>query len=428
MTYEQTLEYLRKAATRGSVLGLDRVKELLHLLGDPQEKLKIIHISGTNGKGSFAAMLSSVLRCSGYRTGSFCSPAMTGVTDSYRINGAEISKDRFADLIGNIVPIAESMAEKPTEFEVIAAAAYLLFAEENCDIAVVECGMGGDGDATNVMKAPLLSVITNVALDHCGFLGSTTAEIAGHKAGIIKQDCPAYFGGKDSDALAVISKRAEQLGAPLALYDDSPLSDISYSLDGISFRWNGENYMVPLCGTYQRDNIVNLMCCVEILRKHGMTIDTDSLRKGLAETVWQGRFEVMYRDPYVVYDGAHNPDGIAKAAESIEMYFPDKAVLLIGVMADKDYRLYADMLGRFIEKVYTVTPDNPRALDSAALAEVFADKNIPAESFEYLPDGVSAAYEHAKEKGLPLIALGSLYMYREFREAMKLILDKTIST
>ena len=421
MMYEEALDYLKTAASRGSVLGLERIKELLRLLGEPQEKLKIVHISGTNGKGSFAAMLSSVLRCSGYKTGSFCSPAMTGVTDSYRINGADISKERFAELIATIKPIAESMAEKPTEFEVIAAAAYLLFVEEGCDIAVVECGMGGDGDATNLMSAPLLSVITNVALDHCGFLGNTIAEIAGHKAGIIKRGCPVYFGGSDSDALAVISKHAEQLGAPLALYDDSPLSDIKYSLDGISFNWNGERFSVPLCGTYQRDNIVNIMCCVDILRNSGLTISTDSLRRGLAETVWQGRFEVMRRDPYVVFDGAHNPDGIARAAESIEMYFPDKVVLLMGVMADKDYKLYTDMLGRFIDKVFTVTPDNPRALDSAALADIFSEKGIPAESFEKLPDGVSAAYSYAKEKSLPMMALGSLYMYREFKEAMALI-------
>jgi dihydrofolate synthase/folylpolyglutamate synthase len=424
MNYTESLDYLKTTAARGSVLGLDRVKELLRLLGDPQENLNIVHISGTNGKGSFAAMMSSVLRCSGYRTGSFCSPAMTGVTDSYRINGHEITKECFAQLISTIEPYIESMAEKPTEFEVIAAAAYLLFAQEDCDIAVVECGMGGDGDATNLMSAPILSVITNVALDHCGFLGSTIAEIAGHKAGIIKQGCPVYFGGRDSDALAVISKRAEQLGAPLTLFDDSPLSDITYSLDGISFCWNRDNFTVPLCGTYQRDNIVNLMCCVEILRKKGVTIGTENLRRGLAETVWQGRFEVMRRDPYVVFDGAHNPDGIARAAESIGMYFTQKVVLLIGVMADKDYKLYTDMLGRFIEKVFTVTPDNPRALDSAALAKVFTDKGIPAESFEYLPDGVSAAYSYAKEKGLPMMALGSLYMYREFKETMALIPGK----
>jgi dihydrofolate synthase/folylpolyglutamate synthase len=418
MTFAEAEECLKEAASRGSVLGLDRVKKLLRLLGDPQEKLRIIHISGTNGKGSFAAMLSSVLRCSGLRTGSFCSPAMTGVTDSYRINGIEITKERFAELIGSIKPVIDTMTEKPTEFEVIAAAAYLLFVQENCDVAVVECGMGGDGDATNVMNAPLLSVITNVALDHCGFLGDTTAEIADHKAGIIKHGCPVYFGGSDSDALRVIRERAEQQSAPLTLFDDSPLSDVTYSLEGISFRWRGEIFTVPLCGTYQRENIVNVMRCTELLKDAGLPLGTDSIRRGLAETVWQGRFEVLRREPYVIYDGAHNPDGIIRAAESIRTYFAGRVVLLIGVMADKDYRLYADMLGGLIDKAFTVIPDNPRALDSAALAKVFTDKGIAAESFGHLPDGVAAAYSRAKETGLPLVALGSLYMYREFTEAL----------
>lgn len=418
MTFSEAQECLKEAAARGSVLGLERVRELLRLLGDPQDELKIIHISGTNGKGSFAAMLSSVLRCSGLKTGSFCSPAMTGVTDSYRINGAEISRERFGELIGSIKSVIDTMTEKPTEFEVIAAAAYLLFWQENCDIAVVECGMGGDGDATNVMSAPLLSVITNVALDHCGFLGDTVAEIAEHKAGIIKPGCPVYFGGSDSEVLRVIFGMAEQQSAPLTLYDDSPLSGVAYSLDGISFSWRGEQFSVPLCGTYQRENIVNVMLCIDILREAGLPLDTDTIRRGLAETVWQGRFEQLRREPCVVFDGAHNPDGISRAAESIRMYFPGRVVLLIGVMADKDYRLYAEMLGGLIDRVYTVTPDNPRALDSAALAEVFSDKGIPAEGFEHLPDGVAAAYLRAKETGLPLVALGSLYMYREFSEAL----------
>ncbi len=418
MTFSEAEECLKEAAARGSVLGLDRVKELLRLLGDPQQKLRIIHISGTNGKGSFAAMLSSVLRCSGLKTGSFCSPAMTGVTDSYRINGKEITHERFAELIGSIKPVIDSMTEKPTEFEVIAAAAFLLFWQENCDVAVVECGMGGDGDATNVMSDPLLSVITNVALDHCGFLGDTTAEIAGHKAGIIKPGCPVYFGGSDSEALRVIREKAQQQSAPLTLFDDSSLSDMTYSLEGISFCWRGERFSVPLCGTYQRENIVNVMRCTELLKEAGLPLDAGSVRRGLAETVWQGRFEVLHREPYVIYDGAHNPDGIIRAAESIRMYFAGRVVLLIGVMADKDYRLYADMLGGLIDKAFTVIPDNPRALDSAALAKVFSDKGIPAESFEHLPDGVRAAYTRAKEKGLPLVALGSLYMYREFTEAL----------
>ena len=178
MNYTEALGYMKKAAERGSVLGLSRITELLRRMGDPQDKVKTVHIAGTNGKGSFGAMLTSVLTSAGYTVGGFSSPAITKVTDSFRINGAEISEQDFADLIGGIAPICESMDEKPTEFEVLTAAAFQLFADRGCDMALVECGMGGDLDSTNVIKAPVLSVITNVQKDHSAFLGDTIAEIA----------------------------------------------------------------------------------------------------------------------------------------------------------------------------------------------------------------------------------------------------------
>ena len=190
MNFTEALEYMKKAAERGSMLGLERITELLRIMGDPQDRVKTVHISGTNGKGSFGAMLTSVLKSAGYIVGGFSSPAITKVTDSFRIGGEEISEQEFADLIGDIAPLCESMDEKPTEFEVLTAAAFELFVRRGCDIAVVECGMGGDLDSTNVIKAPLLSVITNVQKDHSAFLGDTIGEIAFHKAGIIKQGRP----------------------------------------------------------------------------------------------------------------------------------------------------------------------------------------------------------------------------------------------
>ena len=414
MTYEESLEYLKLASGKGSVFGLERVKELLRRLGDPQENVAIIHVSGTNGKGSFGAMLTSVLSEQGYITGGFSSPAITSVTDSYRINCTEISEEVFADIIGIIAPMADAMEDKPTEFEMLAAAAFVLFAKENCDIAVVECGMGGDTDATNVMTSPLLSVITNVQSDHCRFLGNTLAEIASHKAGIIKRCRPVYFGGESSEALDVIRRRAEEYDAPLSLKDPDFISDVSCSLEGISLVWKDHRLKTSLCGSYQTDNILNVLHCVDILRDMGLEISDTALENGLAKTAWHGRFEILRRDPYVIFDGAHNPDGIRFAADTISRFFTEKAAILIGVMADKEYGLYADMLGRYIDKAFTVRPDNPRALHSSKLAEVFTAKGIKAESFEVLSDGVEAAYSYAKEKDIPLIALGSLYMYREF--------------
>ncbi|HOC32751.1 MAG TPA: folylpolyglutamate synthase/dihydrofolate synthase family protein [Ruminococcus flavefaciens] len=420
MTYNEAKEYLKAASAKGSILGLERVVELLHLMGDPQEKVKVIHVAGTNGKGSFGAMMTSVLREAGYKTGGFSSPAITDITDSYRINGTEISHEKFTELIGWAAELCEKMDEKPTEFEIMAAAAYELFYREGCDIAVIECGMGGDTDATNVINKPVLSVITNVQSDHCKFLGNTIAEIAAHKAGIIKEGCPVFFGGDDAEAFEVVSAKAREVGAPFRFMDYSDVSGVRFSLDGMEFDYKDKLYKVPLLGVYQLNNALNVIFCSEILTKKGYNIDYGDIRRGLAKTEWHGRFEMLRRDPYVIFDGAHNPDGVRFASESIERYFGRKKVaMLIGVMADKDYRLYSEMLGNHAAKVFTVKPDNPRALDSASLAKVFSEKNISAESFDVLADGVKAAYEYAKSRNIPLIALGSLYMYREFNEVLR---------
>jgi dihydrofolate synthase/folylpolyglutamate synthase len=423
--YEKALGYLKTAASRGSILGLERITELLKLLGEPQNKTRIIHVSGTNGKGSFGAMLTSVLKCAGYRTGGFSSPAITDVTDSFRINGTEITREKFAEIILDIASVCESMTEKPTEFEVLTAAAYELFAREDCDIVVVECGMGGDLDSTNAVSSPLLSVITNVQRDHCGFLGDTIEEIASHKAGIIKPGRPVFFGGDSEEALEVIRAAAERNSSQLYTADLSDFRifpDSCTGLDGTVFFYKGTEIRIPLSGTYQLTNAVNVINCVEILRSQGVDIPDFALAEGLSKVSWHGRFEVLSRQPYVIYDGAHNPDGIREAADSIRRYFAgEKLVLLIGVMADKEYGLYSEMLGGLIDRVFAVTPDNPRSLDCISLAETFSAAGIPAEAHPVLADGVSAAYSYAKGKGVPLIALGSLYMYREFMEAFRLL-------
>ncbi len=423
MNYNEALDYLKKASERGSVLGLSRIIGLLRLMGDPQEKVRMVHIAGTNGKGSFGAMLTSVLKSAGYRVGGFSSPAITRVTDSFRIDSMEISEEDFAEIIGGIAPICESMEEKPTEFEVLTAAAFEFFVRKKCDIAVVECGMGGDLDSTNVIKAPVLSVITNVQKDHAAFLGDTVAEIASHKCGIIKRGRPVYFGGNSEEAYEIAADTAEKMGAELFLPDYSQFSwsDGSCTLNGTDITYKGEKLHIPLLGTYQRENAVNVISCVEILRREGVDIPVNAVHEGLAAVKWHGRFEVLCREPLVIYDGAHNPDGIRCAADSIRRYFDKKVVMLIGVMADKEYGLYADMLGELADRVFTVKPDNPRSLDCNILAETFRSKGINAEACGDCSEGVKSAYEYAAEKGLPLIALGTLYMYRQFTAALSLM-------
>ena len=297
MNFEEALGYMKKAAERGSVLGLSRITELLRLMGDPQEKVRTVHIAGTNGKGSFGAMLTSVLKSAGCKVGGFSSPAITKVTDSFRIGGEEISEEDFAELIGDIAHICESMDEKPTEFEVFTAAAFELFVRKGCDIALVECGMGGDLDSTNVIKAPVLSVITNVQKDHAAFLGNTIAEIASHKCGIIKQGRPVYFGGDSEEAYEIAAETAEKMGAELFLPDYSQFSwsDESCTINGTDITYMGEKLHIPLLGTYQCENAVNVLSCVEILRREGLDIPAEAVRRGLANVKWHGRFEVLCR-------------------------------------------------------------------------------------------------------------------------------------
>lgn len=411
-------EYIKIAAERGSKLGLERITELCEKLGNPQNKTKIIHIAGTNGKGSFGAMLSAVLAESGYKIGGFSSPALTDLTDSFRINGKSITDKDFNSVMADIIPICENMADKPTEFEVLTAAAYEFFSRENCDIALIECGMGGETDSTNVVENPLLSVITNIALDHTAFLGDTIEEIARCKAGIIKKSRPVLYGG-DELALDTIRNISQKNGSQLTLVDSDRVTVLESDINGVIYsdkvfgRLNS-----PLIGTYQRCNLANVLTAVEILRNEGMSISENAVKSGISKSVWQGRFEVVSRNPLVIYDGAHNPDGIVQAAESISTYISGKIALLIGVMADKEYGLYPEILGKFIDKAFTVIPDNPRSLDSDILARAFTEKGIDAVSCGSVENGLQQALEYAKSRNIPLIVLGSLYMYKEFSEVI----------
>lgn len=410
--YNNILDYLKSISV--SKLGLTRTAELCERLGNPQNRTKIIHVAGTNGKGSFCTMLSAILRDSGYKVGGFSSPALTEVTDSFRIDGNEISRKDFAEIMTDIIPHCEAMDDTPTEFEVLTAFAFELFARKNCDIAVIECGMGGDTDATNVISSPLLSVITNIALDHEGFLGNTVQEIASHKAGIIKYGRPVLYGGNNDEAREIISNTAEKNRSPIRITNHDNMRNVKSDLCGISADFQGFRIETRMTGTYQPYNIANVLTAVEMLRGEGLNIPENAVKSGLLSARLHGRFEMISENPLIIFDGSHNPDGIKQAAKSIGKYFDKKIILLIGVMADKDYELYPKMLGKYIDRVYTVKPDNPRALDSRILAETFADYGIKAVSSEILCDGIKLAVDYATENDIPLIALGSLYMYKDF--------------
>ena len=410
--FEKAKQILKNASRSGSRLGLDRIYELAALLGNPQDRLETIHVAGTNGKGSFCAMLSSVLAAQGYRTGMFSSPVMLKENDCIRINGDSVSEEMFADAVIRAEKAAEQMPDKPTEFELLTAAAFLIFAEQGCEYTVIECGMGGDGDSTNIIRKPRLSVITNVTADHCAFLGNTASEIASHKAGIIKAGAPVFFGGEDSSAYEVIREKAAALSSELYIPDFSAFEPV----DGINIgvRYKGEEYIIPLCGSYQYKNLINVLSCVDILRREGVRLDSNNVKTGLADVRWEGRFERLCDSPTVIFDGAHNRDGMESFCESIRRCFSSvRPALLIGVLSDKDYSSYAEMLLPLVGKVFAVSPDNPRALPAEILADCFKEHGLSAESYPSIQTGFAAAYSYCRENRLPLLAAGSLYMYKD---------------
>lgn len=412
MTYKEAIDYLAFTSKRGSCLGLSRITQLLERLGNPHKNVKFIHVTGTNGKGSVTKMLSCILDAQGYKTGLFSSPFVTRVNESIQLDGGEISDSEFAELIGNIMPVAEAMDEPPTEFEITTAAAFEYFSKKNCDVAVIECGLGGDMDSTNVIEAPLLSVITNVEADHSAFLGDTIAEIAAHKAGIIKKGCPVLFGGNSMEALEVISEKA--INSKIFTVDYSRLSNISCTLSGSTFNFGEQNFSLSMLGIYQPYNAAIAISAVEILRKNGLDISNKAVYEGLKSARLNGRFELIKENPIVIFDGSHNPHGVNAAIESITNYFDGKVVLLMGVMADKEYPEMVKTLSEVAAKAFTVKPKNPRALDSILLADEFIRNGVDAEFSTELSAEVEKALTYAEKHQLPLIALGSLYMYSEF--------------
>jgi dihydrofolate synthase/folylpolyglutamate synthase len=357
-------------------------------------------------------MLSCILNAQGYKTGLFSSPFVTRVNESIQLDDSEISDNEFAELIGDIMPVAEAMDEPPTEFEITTAAAFEYFSKKNCDVAVIECGLGGDMDSTNVIEAPLLSVITNVEADHSAFLGNTIAEIAAHKAGIIKKGCPVLFGGNSMEALEVISEKA--INSKIFTVDYSNLSNISCTLWGSTFNFGEQNFSLSMLGIYQPYNAAIAISAVEILRKNGLDISNKAVYEGLKNARLNGRFELIKENPIVIFDGSHNPHGVNAAIESIKNYFDGKVVLLMGVMADKEYPEMVKTLSEVAAKAFTVKPKNPRALDSKLLADEFIRNGVDAEFSTELSAGVQKAITYAEQHQLPLIALGSLYMYSEF--------------
>ena len=408
----------------GSVLGLESMRELLRRLGDPQNELKFIHISGTNGKGSVLAYLSTILSGAGYRTGRYISPTLLSYRERIQVDGEYIEKESLACHVTAIAAAAEDMQKaglpSPTVFEIETALAFLYFKEKRCDIVTLEVGCGGLLDATNVITTTLMEVIASISMDHTDLLGDTLAKIAAQKAGIIKPDTMVVSAQQKSEAAQVIEDTCKEQHCTLQMVDESKISNVHYGAEGQTFSYKTwENVAISLAGSYQIKNAALALEGVEALRKLGYALSDQQVREGLLHTAWRGRFTTLRRDPTVIIDGAHNPAAALELKESLERYFPGKTLYFVmGMFKDKDYAQVIDLTAPLARHIITVeTPGNPRAMPARELAEAVGKVNPSVEWADSVAHGVETALAMAGKEDA-VIVFGSLSFLGEAADAV----------
>ena len=413
MTEAEAVSYIENYTWSATRLGLDRTRTLLSRLGDPQKGLKFVHVAGSNGKGSTCAMLESILRAAGYRTGLYISPHLQSFRERFQINGRPMSGQRFAAVTERVRTAAEEMDDHPSQFELSTAIAMVCFLEEGCDIVVLEVGMGGALDSTNVIDAPEAAVITNIGLEHTEYLGNTLEEIAAAKAGIIKPGCNAVCYDGSAKVTQVVQAVCREKCVPLRLADFGQLEPVSRGLDGQDFLWRGQPFRIPLLGRHQLRNAAVALETVLVLLRRGWNIGADAVRDGLAQVTWPARFEVLRREPLFILDGGHNLQCIQALAETMDDYLPgQKVTFLMGVLADKDWWDMADTVLPRAARFLCVTPDSPRALPAEQLADYLRGHGMDVRACGSVEKAVSAANALPG----PTVAFGSLYMAGTVRE------------
>lgn len=416
MNYVEAMDYIKSLRRFGSRPGLERIRELCRRLGDPQNGFRYIHVTGTNGKGSVCSMVYTVLCFAGVKAGLFTSPYMLDFSERFSADGSYITREEIAEIVTELAPHAEAMEDTPTEFELLTAMAFLFFRARGVQYVVFEAGMGGRLDSTNVIPAPEVAVITGVALDHTAILGSTVEAIAREKSGIIKPGCSVVLGEMPAEAEKIAAAAAGAAGAEViracagTLYE--PLG-VEYGADGADFELADRGgFFLPLCGVYQPKNAAVAIAVLDRIRLCGRRIPDVVIKEGLLRARWRGRFELFSPAPVLIFDGAHNPQGMRALADSLAAYYPGKKFCVVtGVLADKDYTRIASVMSEFAAEAHTMTPHNPRALPAADYACFLADAGINAEPHSSMAEALAAC------AGRDTIVCGSLYIYKDFIEA-----------
>lgn len=423
MNYEQTIEKIYSLLRFGSQPGLDRLKVFMDRLGNPQKKLKFIHIAGTNGKGSTSTFIASILSTQGYKTGLFTSPYVICFRERIQIDFNMISENDLISLVDKTFPILEDLQKEGiiiTEFEYITALAFLYFSEKNCDYVVLEVGLGGRFDATNIIESPLVSVITSISLDHTSILGNTLEEVAREKAGIIKPLCPVVFTSQEEIVNKVFFEKASSSNSKIYLSDFS--KEIKYKINNnfLCFKLNNLNIKSRLLGEYQIYNICNSIKAIEVLKKNNVQISDKNILKGIENAFIPARFEIIKTHPLLIIDGAHNPDGMKKLYNTIKMYLPDKNLIgITGMLKDKNIDSSLEFINRVFNKIICVEPNSPRKLDSNEMC--IKCMNICDDVYDLSNDYEKAlftAYKFA-DSNSAIIVFGSLYLASEIRNILK---------
>jgi dihydrofolate synthase/folylpolyglutamate synthase len=422
MTYQEALTYIHSTPNFARGAGLERITALLAQLGNPQNQLKFVHIAGTNGKGSTAAVTASVLQAAGYSAGLYTSPYLERFNERMQLNGVAISDQALAQLTEKLKTAVDALdkagVESPNEFERVTAIALCWYAQEKADIVVLEVGLGGRYDATNVISAPEATAITSISLDHTGILGNTVEEIAGEKGGILKPGCPCILSADQTPGVRnVIRDIAEQVGAPLTVCSETELTQVERTQDGMNFTWQGQRLHLPLLGEYQRYNVTTVLHLVEVLRQRGWNLSPEAVKKGLEHVTWPGRLELM--EGKFLLDCGHNPGGVEALRRELDTTFQGRPVVAVmGMLGDKAFSQCIALVAQRSQAFFAVSPPSPRALAVEDIARE-AEKNCTqVTACTEIAQALELAEEAAGDTGL-VVLCGSIPLVGEGRHYLR---------
>lgn len=427
LTYKQAEAYIHSFTRFGSQLGLERMEKLLKLMGNPQNKLKFLHIAGTNGKGSTVKMSEQILKAAGYKVGMYISPFVIDFRERFQINSKMIEKSDFSQYVEYVDVFVKKLAlggDQVTEFEVITAIALKYFADNKCDIVCLEVGLGGKYDATNIINTPEAAIITSISLDHVEILGDTITAIAGEKAGIIKEKTDVVtYPLQDSDAVAVFMEKCAQTHSRLVIPNKNSVSIIETGVLGSRFSYDGESYSLRLAGLHQIYNAVAVIEAMKILRTKSFDISESDIKAGLKKATFPARFEIMSKKPLIIVDGAHNKQGAEALSKTLSKLEAFPRVAIMGMLADKDFSASLKFISSECSSIITIPVANPRAIDEAALADAAKKYFKDVYATNDYDEALQKALSIAGDRGAVIIC-GSFYMASDMRKNVKKHLAK----